>query len=465
MKGALFALSAGAAAGLLALMGIVTTPLLPVAAIVGVGVFVLGVVRPAWAVYLAILLIPLETASASFTGFGLTPTELVLVTAAAGWLTRRLLKGGGSVSSSLTLPLFAVLLAHVPGLFLAVDRFVVIKELFMWSACFVLFLAMLADQDRHTTERLAGVIAASAAAVAVIAVAKTAGSQQVALQAGGIVTNRATGSFASPVLLAAFLVITLPVQLVFIAIGRSTAVRMAGLAATCLSLLALTLALTRTAYLSLAILAVWLMVAWKPARRLALVAIVLFSAGLLTGFNPAGSVFNPGLLVQRISSIGSTESDSASLRLQTWKAAPKMIEDNLPFGVGAKNFPRHAPDYGLVFDVGVPSNAHNTPLVIASEFGVPGLIAVAWLVIAICRALTRSLRLTGEPEHSLAVALTGVFLALAVDAMTDYEYGDNAFFLTLILLAALVARLERVATVTEPAPQPVVPAGRKLALA
>ena len=85
----------------------------------------------------------------------------MLVAAAGGWLIRRLTVGGPSLQTPMALPLLALLLALIPGPFLAENRFVVFKELFMWSACFTLFLAVFADENRRTTENLAGAIAAS----------------------------------------------------------------------------------------------------------------------------------------------------------------------------------------------------------------------------------------------------------------------------------------------------------------
>ena len=83
-------------------------------------------------------------------------------------------------------------------------------------------------------------------------------------------------------------------------------------------------------------------------------------------------------------------------------------------------------------------------------------------MLALYRTLVGAMRVRGEPQHSLALALTGVFLALLVDGITDYGYGDNAFFLTVLMLMALACRIERdaraVAPVAQPAPAAVRPA-------
>ncbi len=228
-----------------------------------------------------------------------------------------------------------------------------------------------------------------------------------------------------------------------------------------LSLCALALALTRSAFVAAAIALVWLFVAWKPARRLAGVLIVVMCLLIVSGYNPAQRVLNTHVLVDRIASISSPESHTAHLRFQVWSRTPRMIEDYPIFGVGADNYVKHASDYGLI-SPGVPSHAHNIPLVFATELGIPGLIVLVWIMLALYRTLVGAMRVRGEPEHSLALALTGVFLALLVDGITDYGYGDNAFFLTVLMLMALACRIERdaraVAPVAQPAPAAVRPA-------
>jgi hypothetical protein len=465
--GLIAAIPAGALAGLAAVVGAETTPVVPVAAAAVTGVGVVSVLRPVWAIYAAVLLIPLESASASFgEGFGLTPTEFVVVCAAVGWTFQRVARRGGeSLRSPLTLPLLVLVACHIPGLFLAADPFVVLKEFVMWSLIFVLYLAVLADDRPGGPVRLAAVIATAGALVAGIAVAKSAGSDQVALNFGGIVTDRATGSFESPVLLAIFVTICVPLQLVFALRARSSIARLAGWLGAAVSISALSLALTRGAFVALAIAGIWLVVVWRPARTMALVLAIVLTGLLLTKFNPLSSLLNTDLVVERIATVTSPETQTVEERLRIWRKTPQIFEDHLPFGIGAENLPQHAGAYGLLFPAGAPNNAHDTVLVIATEFGIPGLITLAWLGAALMRTLKRARAIRLEPERSLAIAISASFLALAVDALTDYSYGDNAFFLVVILLAAIASRLARNAEVPAPVHAPLTAQERKLALA
>jgi O-antigen ligase len=432
----------GVVAGLLGAVTAVS-PLASVGVIALGGLIAVAVVRPVWAIGLALLLIPLETLQVGVQNVAITATEVVLLVAAAGWLLQRTLRGGASLRTPLTPPLVALLLAHIPLLLVAADRFAVAKQLTMWTACFVVFLAVVSDEGRNTSKTLAGLVATSGALVAAVAIAKSAGSQQIVADAGGIVTNRATGSFASPVLLAIFVAVAVPLQLVFMLTARSRLVQLGGLAAVALSLLALALALTRGVFVALAAGALWMLATWRPARRLGAGLAVVLALVVTTGVNPVASVVNRETVAQRVSSITSLQSRSAELRLEIWEETPRIFVENLPFGIGPKNLPMRAAEYGLVFPVGAPSNAHNTVLVVATELGIPGVAILVWLVVALVKVLRRSLQLRVQSARALAVGLTASALILGVDGITDYAYGANPFFLTVIVLAGVAARLER----------------------
>lgn len=451
----------GILAGLVAVAGGESSPLVPFAALLAVVLMWLAYTRPVTTIYVAILLIPFETLSSSVgSSFVLVPTKITALAAAFGWLARRLVRREDALDtmrSPLTWPLLLLLLAHIPGLFLAADPYAVLKEIVIWAAWYVLFLAVVADAKASTTRTLAIVISITGAIVAGIACVKTAGTSQSVFQAAGQVTNRAEGSFTSPVALGIFVTVIIPLQIVLMFRGESPWIRVLGTVGAALSVTSLALALTRGAFLSFSVVVVWLIATWRPIRRPAFGLLVLLIVLVISGFNPAPSVINPNLVIQRVTSINSG-TYTAQLRFEVWQGALKMIEHNPIFGIGAKNFPAQSGNYGLVFAQGAPSNAHDTLLVIASELGIPGLMALFWMIAAVIRMLRRSLSRLLEPERSYAVALAATFLALVVDGITDYSYGEDSFFLTVVLLFALLARLDRTArrmpvTAYEPAQQ------------
>jgi len=346
-----------------------------------------------------------------------------------------------TMKTPLTFPLLLLLVANIPGLFLAIDKGTVAREMLIWGAWDVLFLAIISDIRAVTTERLILVLCVSGAIVAAFATIKTSSQTQQAFDAAGQITNRASGGFSSPVALGLFIAVILPLQLVLAFRGRTALLRAVGIAGVAFGLAALALALTRGAFLSVGIAFAWLIVCYRPLRKPALGLLVALVVCILSGFNPAPSILNVPLLLQRITSINS-QTNSAELRLALWAASPRMLENNLPFGIGAKNFPNQSPYYGLVFDGDTAaSNAHDTFLAVAVELGIPGVIGLLWLIIAVGRALSSSLLALGEPEHSIALALTAVFLALLVDGITDYAPADDAVWLTVMMMFALIGRI------------------------
>jgi O-antigen ligase len=458
---AVFGLTVGILGGLLAILGAEVSPLVPLGALAAIAIGTLAILRPIETVYLAVLLIPFETISfggaptASGTasdenitysnqfgqGVGITPAELVAVAAAGGLLIRMLTGKRAPVNAPLVAPFVLLLCAHVPGLFLSINPFGVFKELFMWSMFLIIFLGVLSERG-SVTERLALVIAAAGALVAGIAVVQNSGAQQVVSDAGGVVSNRATGTLGAPILLSLFVVMTLPLQVVFFLKGRNNWQRIGGGVAACLSLMALALALTRSAYLALAIITVWMVVAWRPFRRLVAVLSILGVVSIATGVNPASKVINLDVVIQRIESSTSTQTSTGEKRLVLWGQTLDMVGDHLPFGVGAKNYANVAPDYGAVGPLNYPyQHAHNVELTVLAQFGIAGAVALIWIALVLARVLLRALRAREEPNHSLAIALTAAFLAVATEGLFDYSFGDNAFFLTLMLLAALAVRL------------------------
>ncbi len=437
-------LAGGLLAGALTVLGAETGPLVPLVLLAAAGVVLLALLWPLGAVYLAVLCIPLESVSARFGqgAFGLSPTEGIALIAAGGCVLHRLCRGGGSFRSPLTVPFVLLLVAHVPGLFFASDRFAVVKELVMWSAFFILFLAIVAAPGG--TQRLAAALAASGAIVAAVAVVKTGGKAQFASDLGGFVSDRATGSFAAPTLLGVFIAMLIPLQLVYVVRGPRAWHRALGLVAVAVSLLALALTETRSAFLAISVAVAWMTLVWRPFRRFGIAAAVLAAVVLFTGLNPAPGVVNMATLRDRVASVSSTETYTAQLRLALWRETPRMIEDNLPWGVGADNFVDRAPQYGAVGPGGLPyTHAHDVPLTVAAELGLPGLASLVWIVLALAGLLVRAFKAPDERTRALGVALSASFLAIGVDGIFDYAFSDNAFFLTVILFAALAARVGR----------------------
>lgn len=137
-------------------------------------------------------------------------------------------------------------------------------------------------------------------------------------------------------------------------------------------------------------------------------------------------------------------------RLDGWRAAGLMLREHPATGVGHGAFlPEFAPAKLKLMERGVPfyaghvqpmfANAHSEMLDVAAEWGIPGLVALAWALWLLVRALRR-----GNPprdDRALAWAGTG---ALAVVASTYFPFRIALVaYPALLFLAWIFARADQ----------------------
>jgi O-antigen ligase len=312
--------------------------------------------------------------------------------------------------------------------------------------------------------RLISALALSGGVVGLIAVIQGGGEAATALTAA----NRAVGSFTQPNVLGLFLALSIPCQ-VALALKGPQAFR--PVAALCfgLAVAGLALSLSRGAFLGV-VGALTLMAAWKPFRRVLLVAAVTFLTLAMVGLNPLQPVLKGGgELVNRITAI--RYDDNTQPRVVLYRRTPRLIADHPFFGVGANNFGQHASSYGFVdIAAGVPANhAHNLPLTIAAERGLLGLAALVWLAVALVSNLRQGARARSGLTRAMVVAVAGSLMVLLLEGLVDYGLGTNAIFATVVVLAACTnvfarqaAREARVPRDDEVKPSVRLPAGGRL---
>lgn len=134
-------------------------------------------------------------------------------------------------------------------------------------------------------------------------------------------------------------------------------------------------------------------------------------------------------------------------RLDGWRAAVLMLREHPVTGVGHGAFlPEFAPAKLKLLDRGVPfyaghvqpmfANAHNELLDVGAEWGIPGLLALAWGLWLLGRELRRG----GPPREDRALAWAGA-AALAVVALTYFPFRTALIaYPALIFLAWVFAR-------------------------
>ncbi len=264
----------------------------------------------------------------------------------------------------------------------------------------------------------------------------------------------ATAAFGHKQLLAAFLVLLLPVAVVFAYMGQTKRQRcLAGLG---WALLACGLLLTgnRTSWVS-SVVGLLVLVAlacsrgthqspqprksWIQKRRVVtrimiLIAIVATTFALLGGSS---------LVRQRLTSL--TTDGSFPWRLRVWSACGKMLQDRPFMGWGIGSMPLNAdryaadvPSAGQVVQHGatLSSLAHNEYLQLATELGLVGLALYLAVLGGFFYGGVRSFkRMPAGPRKWLLLAALGAIAAQCVDALANpgWHFGDVSSLFWLLL--------------------------------
>jgi len=236
---------------------------------------------------------------------------------------------------------------------------------------------------------------------------------------GGEAELRPAGLFPHPIVLATYLVITLPLLAARLATQRGIAMRLLLLAAIVTGGAGLVFSLARGAWISLTVAMVVLAVLalrsrLLGARQLRAIAIGGFALALVFGAAFAPRIYNRF-----------TKADPSSLasRFDMDRIALRMIAANPVFGTGPNNYILTSPAYdteGTMSDFHAP--VHNVYFLEAAESGIPALLLLL--------ALFGSFLLTGlhylprmhDPELAWVVAaLLAALVGLLVTQLADFS--------------------------------------------
>ena len=167
---------------------------------------------------------------------------------------------------------------------------------------------------------------------------------------------------------------------------------------------------------------------WRAAAALAVVAVVLVSAGFATP-----QVRNE-LLQESRAGLNSVTSDRAGL-----VGNGLRIAVDHPFvGVGTGSFKRaYAEKTGLKGEEPKKAASHSTPVTVIAETGVPGLVILCWLGMASLATAFGSRGRSAAGRAALAAALT--LGAIAVHSLFYNAFFEDPTMWALLGLIALVA--------------------------
>jgi O-antigen ligase/Tfp pilus assembly protein PilF len=261
--------------------------------------------------------------------------------------------------------------------------------------------------------------------------------------------TRPFGSLGHANILAAYLVIVLPVVAAFAARAGSARAFgplavLAGFAA--LALAAVLLSLSRGAWLALACAGLPLPVlAWRAGRRrgviLAGAALLGAAACAAVGLGAAG---RPGLwhsTAERVRHI-----TDASTRLEIWSAGLQVFRDHPLVGTGPDTFrlaftPKRSATYWNLEWNAMPARAHNEVVQVLATQGGLGGVALLLVLGGVAVAAVRAWRSAAPGSRALVVAAGAGVLAFCVQALFNFTLAPlGSLFVT---LAALLSALGR----------------------
>ncbi len=238
---------------------------------------------------------------------------------------------------------------------------------------------------------------------------------------------RARGFYSIYMTLAGVLAMTLAVTMPRLTVLRTSRTAWYALA-WAVTLAALALTYVRGAWLGLAA-AVVLMLAVR--RNYAVLATAVVVAAALVVLLPSVS--------HRMRTIGDPADPTTRERMAMIDTGLRLLRDHPITGIGPgqvkRAYPIHAPAEAVRRST---SHLHNTPLQIAVERGVPGL--VLWLAVwtaFFLQAIRIATALPEGPDRALVFGCIAAIAAFLVGGLFEYNFGDTEVLLVALALMAV----------------------------
>jgi len=244
---------------------------------------------------------------------------------------------------------------------------------------------------------------------------------------GGHVLGRPAAFFVDPNYLAGFLSVG-----AVVALGRSLHARTLREAAPWLlgafvSAAGLVATLSRTGWVGVVLGAVICAVTAPRTRRPRAVAVLLVAAVLVV-------VFAPGIVLERLRSIGDVQEDpSISTRVAMLASTVEIIRDHPIFGTGLAAFDEVYPAYRDP-DTLVVFRPHEIPLALPAEMGIMGLLAEALIVAGVIQVFVQRRRRAWTAWES--AALSGLACLALQSLFQYYLYFEYLWLMPALFLAA-----------------------------
>lgn len=421
--------------------------------------------RPVLAVGLVLALLPVGLVAVPGLPLGLQVVHLSVLVLSAAVLLRRLSGGhpplawSGPLGWGVALAVWALL-----ATLSAVDTTAAIKQdANLVIGLLLALLAVTVVRDLAEVRALSWVLVAAGAVITAPSLL-SAGDLSVAY-GGAVVSNRLQGSFAQPNELGAFAMVVVLVGAGLLLGARSLRERLLAGLLVLPSLAALSLSLSRGAWIGAALAAAALVVLLPQARRAVLLAGVplLLLAAALGAFAPE----QPQVQVvgARLESLRDPAANPYDGRPRIWAEARREVALEPWTGHGPGSFPlvstRSASDAQTVR----ADHAHDVLLTVAAEAGLPAAALLVGLTVAVGFAVRDALPRLPLPDAAVAAGLAAACVGIAGQGIVDFVQRNPVLLMTDfvvlgLLLAAVRSRPSTAASRPERRQRPASPGVR-----
>jgi O-antigen ligase len=382
-------------------------------------------------------------------GFNFSLTTLALLVLYGVWLARLLVDREGAAAPRLRCAAIpaAFLGVLVVSMVVATNRVVAGFEVTLIAQMLALFVYVASNVRSRRDVRFVAIMLlwglALNATVSLVSYAVPGGVRVpgTAVQhatVGDPIGTRLAGPFGAPNAAGAYLafMLTLAISLCLSPVGGR--IRRLALVAATPAAVALTLTLSRGAWIAfvVSVLVVLLGVRGQRATRISPRALIGIAVALMVVIVPLHSEISARL--------GNDDKGAAASRVPLMRLAGHMIGDHPLLGVGANNFAVVLPDYaGPAFSADWLAVVHNKYLLIWAE---SGLVALALFLVFMGSTIARGWRarrsddaLTAAVALGLAAAVAGHLVHMCFDTFQSRPMTQTLWFAAAVLASAALA--------------------------
>ena len=250
--------------------------------------------------------------------------------------------------------------------------------------------------------------------------------------------GRGAGDLVNPRKVGATLSMVLPIPVALLIFGRHRGLRYLSAGALLVGGVVLLLSQSLQGLLGLGM-ALLLLAVWRSRWFLLVIPVGLLA--LAVGI----TAYGPERLALALLSLHHPLGIAVALRLDMWSRAAAMIRD-LPYtGIGLSTFPTIQTHFYTGFTLGPEPHAHNLFIQTALDLGLPGLVALIWLLVAFYATTVRAYRATTSQDlRALLAGLAAGALANVGHGLPDtlsLGYKGVAALFAMLGLAAAIERL------------------------